>query len=73
MTTNCPTPDKRRYQSKGKAIRVLRGMYQTGNGEADLQVYRCRCGVWHIGHRGQDYGRTKVALKALTYRRRGQK
>lgn len=48
--TACPHPEKFGYRTKGAAKRDLRrrrGMTKRD----DLHAYRCRCGLFHIGHK----------------------
>lgn len=42
---------KRRHQTQGLAVRVMKLM-----ANAQLNTYRCHhCGQWHIGHSNKDY------------------
>lgn len=45
----CPTPGKRRYQTRKHAKRHLRRMAGDGLPTHGLRAYRCVCGVFHLG------------------------
>jgi hypothetical protein len=49
MTRDCPTPRKHAHVDRETAVRHMRGHQHGGMGR-DLNVYRCRCGAWHVGH-----------------------
>lgn len=44
----CPTPGKRRYESKKVAKFHLRQHRKIGR--ENLRPYLCACGWWHLGH-----------------------
>ncbi|HNP56328.1 MAG TPA: hypothetical protein PK331_03675 [Gordonia sp. (in: high G+C Gram-positive bacteria)] len=54
-SATCPTPDKEGHADPDAAwlaVAVLRaGRIRT----PELDVYRCRCGLWHITSRGQGH------------------
>lgn len=60
----CPTPKKHRHASKGAAQTALERLGDTTPLGQDWNVYKCVCGVWHIGHRrGSLQQRIKNALR----------
>lgn len=62
--STCPTPTKIPHATKADALKTLRAMYRTGNGNPDLHAYRCACGAWHLGHDVRHFGkRIKAALR----------
>lgn len=50
----CPTPDKRGYKSPSIAQRHMWQLLTKGTAKRRdwqrLNVYRCRCGLFHVGH-----------------------
>ena len=44
----CPRPDKVAYPNKATAKCRFKYLYGKGS---EFTVYRCTCGLWHIGHR----------------------
>jgi hypothetical protein len=60
----CPTPKKYRHASKAAAQRALESLADSRPLGPDWNVYRCVCGVWHVGHkRGSLQQRIKDALR----------
>jgi hypothetical protein len=53
----CPTPRKVAHVEHGSAMRHMREL-QHGRWGRDLNVYRCICGSFHVGH----------DVRRLTYR-----
>jgi hypothetical protein len=53
----CPTPKKRGYDTAAQADRVMWAMLRRpGTKKRDwqkLNVYRCQCGKYHVGHSGR--------------------
>jgi len=52
---SCPRPDKTPHPSRFAAERHLRSLQRNRAAKADLHVYRCGCGAWHVGN-----GRAKL-------------
>jgi hypothetical protein len=48
--TACPTPDKIRHATEGKAWGHVRELRRVYGARADVVPYRCDCGAWHVGH-----------------------
>lgn len=60
----CPTPDKHRHATKSHAQTALERFGESKLLGPDWNVYRCVCGVWHIGHkRGSLQQRIEAALR----------
>lgn len=47
----CPTPDKAAYDDQDAAWLAVAVMRAGRLRTPDLDVYRCRCGLWHITSR----------------------
>lgn len=61
---DCPTPKKHRHASKQAALKALEVLGEAKPLGPDWNVYKCVCGVWHIGHRrGSLQQRIKDALR----------
>lgn len=56
----CPTPNKRGYKSAQAAKGHMWGLLKGGKGKRHdfrtLHVYKCPCGLFHVGH-----GKRRVA------------
>lgn len=60
----CPTPQKNRHATKAAALKALDALAASKPLGPDWNVYKCVCGVWHIGHRrGSLNQRIKNALR----------
>lgn len=60
----CPTPKKHHHATKGAALKALDELSKAKPLGPDWNVYKCVCGVWHIGHRrGSLQQRIKAALQ----------
>ena len=49
----CPQPKKEGFKTRVAALRKLRNIQQNtreGQAKVFLDVYRCRCKLWHVGH-----------------------
>lgn len=68
----CPTPKKHRHANKAAALTALQRPSETKPLGPDWNVYRCVCGVWHIGHkRGSLQQRIQDALRKPRRKERG--
>lgn len=72
MTTpGCPWPTKRVHADQAAARAAIRAMYAAGEGNPDLQPYKCPTGHWHVGHgRKHFYARIRLALASTPRRKR---
>lgn len=60
----CPTPHKHVHRSKPAAYKALQALRADRDLGPDWNVYQCRCGNWHIGHKpGSLQDRARRALK----------
>lgn len=53
----CPTPHKKQFKSKAKAVQHTRRYYVPAFFEHEKQrlyPYQCGCGWWHLSHLRQD-------------------
>lgn len=53
----CRRPDKVAFPTRALARQARRRI--ADGGRHDLSVYRCSCGLWHVGHATADE-RTKI-------------
>jgi hypothetical protein len=64
----CPTPRKHAHATQRGALRHLAELRRVKPLGMDWNVYECRCGAWHIGHKPGSLARR--ARRALIVRRR---
>jgi hypothetical protein len=67
--TDCPRADKVPYPTRALAVRAL-AVLRTKKGFGVAQVYRCRCGQWHIGRYGKGHSWKTRRGRKRTQRRR---
>lgn len=52
VNSNCPTPQKRSWNSKSQADQALgsiwRKSFKNGPGPLPSRPYKCKCGLWHL-------------------------
>jgi hypothetical protein len=71
MAKSCPHPEKVAHATEAQALRHRNSLRFGAGGSPDLEVYRCRCGAWHVGHsRVRLNARIKVALRPKVQPRR---
>lgn len=46
----CPTPGKLAHETREAALTHRQKLATLKRGAPDLQVYRCQCGAYHVGH-----------------------
>lgn len=62
--SDCPTPHKHVHKSQGAAEKALAALARDKDLGPDWNIYRCRCGNWHIGHQpGSLVRRIHAALR----------
>ncbi len=64
----CPRPDKIGYPTHAMAARAL-GVLRGRKGFGVAEIYRCDCGLWHLGRSGPGVG-GKSRRRKRTQRRR---
>jgi len=55
----CPTPYKIAHPSESQARKHQGSLYKKEGKVARIQVYKCRCGAWHLGGRRKKFGRRR--------------
>lgn len=61
--SNCPTPWKLGYKTRGEARVTARGHFSQPNKRGQVKPYLCPCGSWHLS------SMSKRAHKLVTRRR----